>query len=264
MYKPSGLLNITKKNCNITNNDDSKNPISKCLVTLFLTLNFVWGFDFGFIKYCDEKFRKAAQFITILINIFVIAILSLPFCSITVKSSYIEWQLLYLMQYIIDFFILNCTKYKFYDFLVDIGAINFGKLKKSVKINHFCGLIMIIYVFGFQLIKYVLIIYISKLEIQKLASLLPVPYAIYGIWYFCTDLVPFVLVVVHYYTYLCVKNLKDSVNEGSVGINTILEQYIAIANCYEKIMTLCDRIVSIWNSVNIKQENYQDVRVECF
>lgn len=250
MYKPVGFINITKKKYNNTNDNESKNLIPKCLVALFLTLNFIWGFDFGFIKYFDNKFRKTAQFITFLINVFVIAILSSPFCNIT-KSTYVEWQLMYLLQYIIDFFILNCTKYKLYDFLIDVSVIDFGKLNKSVTLNTFCGLIMITYVFGIQLIKYVLIIYITKLEIQELASLLPIPYEIYGIWYFCTDLVPFMLIVIHYYIYLCLKNLCESIHEATIGINKIIEQYTAITDCYDKIMPLCDRIVSIWNCINI-------------
>lgn len=245
MYKPAGLSIIMNKNNNNTNDDDSKKLIPKCLVALFLSLNFIFGFDFGFTKYFDSKTQKTAQIVTFLINIFAIALLSLPFCYINKVPMYVGWQLLYLLQYIIDCCVLNSTKYNLYDFLTDVSVIDFGKLNKSVTLSQFCAFIMIIYVFGIHMIKLVLVTYILKFEIDYLTSLLPIPCEIYVIWYFCTDLVPFVLIVIYYYIYLCLKNLKQSVNDVTISMNNVVKQYEAIADCYDKIMPLYEKIVSI-------------------
>lgn len=245
MHKPAGLFIIVKNKNNITTDDESKKPIPKSLVALFLTLNFIWGFDFGFTKYLDTKTQKLAQIVTFIINVSTIAILSLPFCYITIVPLYVGWQILYLLQYIITCFVLNGTKYKLYDFVVDVSIIDFGKMNKSVTLSNFCASIMLIYVLGIHLIKLVLIVYILKFEIGDLTSLLPIPCEIYVIWYFCTDLVPFALIVIYYYIYLCIKNLRQSVNDVTFSINDVVEKYQAIADCYDKIMPLYDKIVSI-------------------
>lgn len=264
MYKPPGLFVIMKKDNNEINHDVSKKLIPRCLVTLFLTMNFIWGFDFGFIKYFDKKTQKRIQFVTFLINVFVMAVLSLPFCYITIEPAYAEWQLLYLLQYVIDCSVLNCTKYKLYDFIVDVSAIGFGKINKPVTLNNYCVFILPIYVFGIHLLKYMLIVYILKFEFAYFTSLLPIPCEIYGIWYFCTDLVPFVLIIIYYYIYLRVKNLSDSVHDITINTNFVLEQYEAIADCYDKIMPLYDKIVSIryFCNRNVATKS-QDARGKC-
>lgn len=248
MYKPTGLINIMKK-YNDTIDDDSKKLIPKYLVSLFLTIHFVWGFDFGFTKHLDKKTQKTAQFITFLINILAIAILSFP-ASYIIERPGVIWQLLYLLQYIIDLFILNCTKYKLYDFLIDVSVINFEKSHKSTMTKNLCAFTTIIYLFGIQLIKYVIYLYHYKNEINSVVLLLVVPYEIYGIWYYCIDFVPFALIVIYYYIYISLKNIKDSIQEVSVHISNIVEQYESIADCYDKIMPLYDNIVSIGSVCN--------------
>lgn len=244
MYKPAGLVNIMKKDNNNTIADDSKKLIPKCLVSFFLTIHFIWGLDFGFIKHFGKKIQKAAQFVTFILNILAISILSLPFSYVNINPSDFAWHFSCLLQYIIDIFVLNCAKYKLYDFLIDVSVIKFEKSHKSVMIDNFYGFAMIVCVFGIQIIKYIIYIFHCKNEIYSVVSLLPVPYEIFGIWYFCTDFVPFVLIVIYYYIYVNLKNIKKSVQVVTFDLNYIEEQYEGIADCYDKIMPLYDNIVS--------------------
>lgn len=250
MYKPAGLTNMMMK-YNNTIGSDSKKLIPKCLVLLFLTIHFIWGFDFGFIKHLDKKTQKAAQIVTFLVNIIAIAMLSLP-ARYIIENPGVVWQLLYLLQYIIDLFILNCTKYNLYDFLIDISVINFRNSQKSTTINWFCAIMMTIYLFGIQLIKYVIYLCHYKNDISSIRSLLAVRYEIYGIWYYCIDFVPFAQIVIYYYIYISLRNIKDYVCEVNVNMNNIVEQYEDIADCYDKIMPLYDNIVSIESLFNRK------------
>lgn len=244
MYKPAGLINIMKKDANQNDNVSGK-LIPKCLVALFLTLNFVFGFDFGFINYFDKKNQKIAQFATLLVNIHVIAMLSLPFSYITIEPVDAAWRLCGLLQYVIDFIVLNCTKYKLYNFLIDVSVIDFGKSNKFVEVNVFCGFIIIAYVFGIQIIKYAIYIYYCKNELIMDPLLLPVHYAFYGIWCNGMDLVSFTLIVIQYYIYHSLKNVNEYVRKVTVNINNVVEQYEAIVDCYDRIMPLYDKIVSI-------------------
>lgn len=241
MYKPAGLINIMKKDNNNTIADDSKKLIPKCLVSFFLTINFIWGLDFGFLKHFDKKTQKAAQFVTFILNILAITMLSLPIGYVNIKPSHFAWHFSYLLQYIVVIFILNCTKYKLYDFLIDVSVINFKKAHKTVMINNFHGFTMIGCVFGIQIIKYMIYIFHYKNEINSV--ILAVPYEIHGIWYFCIDFVPYALIIIHYYIYVNLKNIKESVYAVTFDLNNIEEQYEGIADCYDKIMSLYDNIV---------------------
>lgn len=241
MYKPAGLINIMNQNNENTNDVDSKEIlIPKRLIALFLTLNLIWGFDFGFMKYFNKNTQKIAQFATFLINIFVIVVLGLP--CIYIHPTYVAWLLVNLLQYIIDFVILNCTKYKLYDFLNDVSDLR--NSNKSVTINNFSIFMMMIYLFGILSMKYVLFVYQNNKDVNNFTSLLLELQYVYGIFCFCIDVVPFALIIVNYYTYLSLKNVKEAVYEVTDNISNVVDQYEAIADHYDKITPLYDKIVS--------------------
>lgn len=247
MYRPPGLIkivdNYTPKQKNNTKDDDYKKLFPKCLVALFLTLNCIWGLDFGFAKYFNKKNQTTMQFITFLVNIITIAILSQPVLYLTLEPVIAVWQLSFLFQYVVVLFILNCTKYKLYDFLIDLKK----KAKESAKMSNFCAFLLIFYISGTQFIKYVLFLFPFTIdEVAYLNSFQVLPCEISAICYIATDFVPFVLIVIYYYVFLYLKNLRESVHKITFKINIVVEQYDAVSDCYEKIMTLYDRVVSIY------------------
>lgn len=231
--------NHTSKRRNNTNDDDSKKLPPKCLVALFLTFNFVWGLDFGFIKYFDRKHQKTLQFVSFLIKIFTFTIIIEPVRHLTIEPAYALWQLLFVFQYIIILVILNGTKYTLYDFLIDVSEI-------GLEMSNLSGFIMIVYLSSITLIKHVLFVLSFLIQTsEERKSLLLVPPTVGAIWYFTNDLVPFAMIVIHYHIFLYLKNLKESIHDVKFDLKYVVDLYEAIADSYDKIMPLYDNIVSM-------------------
>lgn len=216
---------------------EKKNP--KTISCCILISQLISGFDFGFSKLFNENVQGFLRHFTVLQVFTYNAIFLVP----AVITNSVSWMLFPLLEYFLNAIILLCyKKYTIYNFLCDISEFSILS-KKDIYILNI--IYMTDYIF-FVFTKILLLISFngSDMKIDKLLAPLPSVYVVlFTLHYIIVDLVTMIQIVILYYVYCSMKNLKLRLVLYGQKLNVTSEQYKAIVDIREKIKPLSDSLV---------------------
>lgn len=202
-----------------------KSKIPMSIKIFFLILHLLFGYDFGFSNLFKNKISKLLKFYSTVLTTIICVTAVLP------MRGYDIWVIS--MQYLIHFCILKSAEYTVYHLLSDIHAAErIDDLEKET--------------FGIITATYAFVMFIANgavIALRYMSNniyLIFVVYAYLGIYLYTAS-----EIVIYYYVYTYIKNMKKSLKYEK-DINKLIARYNNIADCFNKIRRLCDNIVSIF------------------
>lgn len=226
--KPISVKNRTKRKVNIP----------KSIIIYFLTPQLLLGIDYGFTKAFKVKFRKLIKRISITMSLITTVILLGP-----LLNDYSDiWAWFNLTEYVLYLLALNFAKYNIYEFVLD--SIQIYELTATENI-----ILQIISLYSSIILVIIKILILIAKCLYKFEEYCPMYKVPYYLFYFAPalgqDFFGMSQIIIVYYLYCCIKHLKMTLKKSHFSVTILQNQYIAIANCYDKIKPLYDNFVSI-------------------
>lgn len=166
------------------------------------------------------------------------------------------WFWCNLLECVMNFCILKTAKYTVYDFLSDIHATE----RIDVLEKEAFGVIISLYALGMLLAKVLIfnIFCVYEYDHAVYCKINPSYLIFYTVYFHGMDSVHDAQIIIRYYIYAYVKNMKRSLHQDQ-NLNKFIEQYDKIVDCQDKIRRLCDYLVSLFiknPDVMVKKENF--------
>lgn len=211
------------------------------IITFFLIMQFIYGYNFGFIDVLDAKIRHFCKVISLLVCLCTGVILLL--CTPLFQSEWdmrTFWGSLFFTQYSGHIVLLHFSKYKVHNFLTELRSIDDGIVhSKEHKIGFIACIIMgYLYLFVMVLVAVICVKTISVCMLDNKHV-----NAIYMICVSGLDAIVVVQLVVNLYTYYAVVYLAGLVDKEEVSL--IRKQFLRISECCEKFGKCYGNLVSI-------------------
>lgn len=243
--------NYVKSNSSVKTTIDcnSRNRhILKIISYFFLISQVVIGVDFGFSKLLSENGRRFLR----IFNTLEICTYNIIFCSPIIIQSYPFTSIVPLILMPFSEYVLNASillwykKYSVYDYLCNISE--FCKLTKNdTYILSLMSIINFIATFCLR-IYFVIMITVYDLKVEYYFDQLSFVYRLFFcLYYVVMDLVTITQIVIFYYVYSSMKNMKHMLMSPGQKLSFISLRYKAIVDIYEKIRPLSDSLVSETN-----------------
>lgn len=222
-----------------------KKKLSNSIITFFFILQFLYGFNFGFIDLLNKKIRRFCKCITLLISLYTTAILFLASpIFLTERDIRVFWGSLVLLHYCGHMTLLNFSKYKVHNFITDIRSIYCGIIYS--KENNFGWLACI--AFGCMLAITVMSSAVFCTATNSGCMLKNnIVNAIYMISLIGLDAIVLVQLIVNFYTYYAVEYLVGLVGREKTCL--IRKQFFRVSKCCEKFSGYYGNLVSIYPTV---------------
>lgn len=218
-----------------------KKQIPNSIMTFFLIMQYMYGFDFGFNRVSNKKLRRLCKLITLLICLYTSVILLLP---TPIFAS--NWNIkslggyMYFVQYCGHIILLYFSKYNVYNFVSDIRSVDDGIIYNK---EHKIGCIALI-VFASW--------FVMTMSLSALICLLTNAgcwvdnnrvNVIYVICATGIDAIVLVQLIANFYTYYAVTYLVGLVGKEKTSL--IRKQYLRVSECCEKFGGFYEKFVSI-------------------
>lgn len=215
-----------------------RQKIPKLLIYIFLSFNFLFGLDFGFTEWIqNKKFRFSVKLVK---NVSAIACVSmLGIYVIDGQHSYSLWIVLNLSHYLMCFFVLSVTKYNFYDFSKDLYSV-FNNCILARKDRVVTVFVMCLFV-G---VAVKIIVFIAECVYDGTFG--EVLLYLYILPCISVDVIPLVLITTYYYINNFVTCLNEAYFRSEISLNYLENNYIAIMDCFDKIKPFYGNLVSIY------------------
>lgn len=238
------MAHITTPNAHIitVNEKQKKSNTPKPLKYYFVISQVVFGFDYGFIPVLEKCLRAPVRCFVLLEISFYLLVFIAPIPSYYNEHS--SWTPL--AEYLMYICTLKYSKYTLYDYIVDVN--NYIEIK--CKDRHF---------FLLTSLMNFIIVHATKLFVMMAFRLIdPGPffnqhfsmnfhwchYFFYAFPRLGTDTVALCQIVIFYYAYAYVRNLKDQLMSPELDINRAAQSFVNLADVYDKIRPLQNRLVS--------------------
>lgn len=215
----------------------SKSPnIPTTVYVFFLTLLYGFGLDFGFKKLLNKEIRIITKWFQIFITLVIIVTMVLAVTHEKVHYLYSS-----IISYILHYLFLYRAKYTVYDLIIDVHMLIDNKtVVVKDKVDRIIYIFMIItFVLKYPLcnLNYILVVNDCQNNI--------IPVYLNCIPIVMIDGIVIILIVINYYIYIAVKHINESTTE--VDTNVSLDNFIQVADCWDKIRPLLTRLVSLLN-----------------
>lgn len=222
-----------------------KKKLPNSITTFFLLMQFIYGFNFGFINILNKKIRNFCKLISLFICLCTSAIILL--CTPIFMPEWtirVYWGSLCFVQYCGHTILLNFAKYKVYNFVTDVRSVGDGITYSK---EHKMGLFACI-TFGCLFVITVMASVVVCIK-TKLACVLDnqLVTAIHMIPLVGLDAIVLVELLVNFYTYFAVIYLAALA--GSEEVSFIRKQFLRITECCEKFGKCYENLVSIYVTV---------------
>lgn len=214
-----------------------KLPVS--ILIIFLTFQFVIGFDFGFHDVLRRGIQRLFKYYSIVIYFVVFIVLGIPL--VVQETDKILFGMINLMQFVGIVISLCISKYKVYEFVIDVRAIDCNARSKE----NFCGVFACVFcllICAFNLLVRFLLCSDADSGCKVLDNWLI--QVLFDVFLTCLDVLHVIQTLINYYTYCAVKYLKRLVENRQSDINNIRKQFTYIADCCNKIRPLYRNLVS--------------------
>lgn len=229
----------------IINERHQMTKIPTSLKYYFVTSLVLFGYDYGFIMSIKKWLQGVVKCFVFFETIFYIfTFMGTTFICYT---QIIAWTLL--IEYLLNTLVLKCTKYKTYDFIVEMNK------HTEIFYKDRCF---------FYLITFInhIIVFVTKVSILISVRLFN-SFTLLGDYdqifpwaYYIANIIPCLGVdtiainqtITFYYLYMFVRNLKDQIKTSEVDINRAAQRYVNLADIYDKVGPLQSRLVSNKNA----------------
>lgn len=209
------------------------------ILTIFLFIQFVIGYDFGFNDVLKREIRHCFKYYSRLMCFVTFVVFATPL--VLRDSAILIYATIILLQFLGHGISLRIAKYTVYQFITDIRAIDISVRSKE-KIG---GVIACVFCFSYctfnLAVRFTLCAIANNgcgvMDNWRLQML-------YDVFLSCLDIVHVVQGLVNYYTYCAVKYLKHLVDNRKCNIKYIRNQFMYIADCCDKIRPLYGHLVS--------------------
>lgn len=235
-------MQISPSGLKITVNErQKKTQIPNSLQYFFITSQILFGYDYGFIMALKKCLRVTVKRFVLLETLFYIFVISLT--TVFYHTEFVAW--IPLIEYLLNILALRSTQYKTFDFIMDIHK-NIEILKNDRKVfflTTFINNIIVCAIKMFILISLRAFNFVTYSEDYQFISSWGY-YLAYIIPTLGMDTVAVSQIVVFYYTYMYVRNLKNQFKSSEVEINRTAQYFVNLADCCDKIGTLRNKLVS--------------------
>lgn len=221
----------------------TKRQIPKFVSIFFLTLLFVFGYDFGFTNVISKKYRSYLKLLGTIVFILTVVLLIIP-AFYYLDSATLGFFHVTCLQYTIHGFLLYITKYNVHDFITEIYKIH-NKIYDKEFIFLSC-------VLAYNLITWILKMLVcftqcalsgdSSTSCIDIISIVPLYF--YCITFPALDLVAVAQIVIYYYIYASLKFLRQLMEKKCIDLSNARHQFVMIEDCCDKISALYENLVS--------------------
>lgn len=224
-----------------------KVKIPTAVNVLFFTLLYGFGLDFGFKKLLKKNIRIITKWFQIFITLLVIVIQVL---EVIRKQTYINYSYFYIISYLLHYLFLYRTKYTVCDLIINIHTLIDNK---SIDVNNRVGriisiLTIIAFVPKYSTCNLNCILYVDSCQNNVIPAYVTcIPIAI-------INGIAIVLILINYYIYIPLKYIKKSMNK--VDTKVLLDNFIYVADCWDKIKPLYTKMVSLFITYHIVLTGY--------
>lgn len=210
----------------------------KSLTTFFLSIHVFFGIDFGFAYLFKGKVRSFLKiYSTFLFTIIIIAVLH-PFMNLY-KTV---WYWVNAVGFVLYFILLKTTRYSVFSFLID-----FHNLEHVTINNGVLGVITFVYTYLMFILKLSTICINCFHATTSTCNFYPTgSYEVYIVTSNIIDCYPVSTILISYYIYIIVKQMKSGL-ERDTNIGNYIRLYKTVADSCDKIRPLYNNIVSIYN-----------------
>lgn len=214
--------------------------IPNTITTLFLGLQLIYGFNFGFIEILDKKLQPLCKCISYFMTFVVTTLIVLPFWFGFVSDILLFLNIIALVPYVSHTIFLHITKYKLCNFIKDIRIFERNISPNETQVGWFaCLCLSLTCIF-----KFVAALYGCVLVRYSCANGNVAVYMLFFASSMGLDIIYIVQIIIYYYIYHGVKYLKRLVDDERVDLNAIRKQFVFIADCYDKVERLYGNLVS--------------------
>lgn len=237
------VVHITLKSFKIiVNEKQKKTKIPNSLKYYFVISQVLLSYDYGFITVLKKGLRAPVRRFVLLETFFYLLVLisPIPFYY----NEFSAWGPL--CEYVFNVWTLRISKYKPYDFIVDVNKhIQIKYIDQ--KFFRLTSLINIIIVHGSKIFITIALRFVSSgpnLTQHFYRNFNWGYYIAYGIPCLGIDTVAVSQTIVFYYAYTYVRNLRDQLKSSEVNINRVAQLFVNLADIYDKIRPLQNKLVS--------------------
>lgn len=228
-------VEVTSKNV------EHPRKLPRSILIIFLTFQFVIGFDFGFHGVLKRGIRRFFKYYSRVVCFAAFIVLGIPII-IYHDSVQLIFAMINLMQFAGSVLSLFIAKYNVYDFITDIRALDCSVRRKEtfggVSACAFCILI-----FTFNLVVRFVICSIASNGCRMIENW--AVQLLLDVFMMCLDVLHVAQSLVNYYAYCAAKCLKYLVDIKKSDTHDIRQQFIYIADCCDKIRPLYGNLVSV-------------------
>lgn len=204
----------------------------------FFTMLYGFGLDFGFKKFLKKKLRVITNWFQFFVTLAIVVLQMLVF----IREKYYEYfSYLYLFSYIFHYLVLHRTKYTLCDFIIDIHTLIDNK--SIVVTNRVRDGIIYIYTILTIIVKYwscnlkciLNVDFCQQNSTPTYVNCVPIV---------VIDGIAIILILISYYVYIPLKYINKSTKD--VDTKVLLDNYMYVADCWDKIKPLYTRLVSVF------------------
>lgn len=215
------------------------NKIPNTIVTLFLGLQLIYGFNFGFIDILNKKLRSLCQCVSYVMTFFVATFIVLPFWYGFADDISFFYNILAAIHYVGVMISLHVSKYKVYNFIKDVRILE-DECSNEKRLGWAASLC----VFMIFVCKIVAHFYACMLFRNFCANGNVPVYMLYVASSICLEIIYIVQVVLYCYVYNTVNYLKRLVDDSRLDLRAIRKQFSLLADCCDKLTTVYGNLVS--------------------
>lgn len=211
--------------------------IPNTITTTFLGLQLVYGFNFGFIDILNGKLRNLCKYISYFMTFVIISFIALPSCFGSDTDLLLFFNINAIMQYVGHTVFFHVTKYKMYNFIKDMRINKEDLNEKRI------GWAICLCVFVTCVLKYVAAFYSCVVAGISCQSGNVTLYLLFITGTMGLDVMHLVQMIIYYYIYNSVQHLKRLAEDKQSDLNAIKEQFVLMADCFDRVKTLYGNLV---------------------
>lgn len=233
------MFNIRKTRIKLIS---EKRKIPKSLIFFSLISQLCFGIDFGFAVLLKKQFRSLVQRSTICISTMYIIVLAIP-----IRYMYANiWFWYTFLEYTLSVVFLNYSKYNVYNYVKDLSDIYIiTRVERKV--------LQFIYIYNgvvTLIIKMTFIIARCFFEPKNCTQVNYTYFVFYWLPNIGLDMIGIIQIVIFYYLFCCIRNVKETFKHFEVDSNMIAKRYAAVADCFDRLIPLHDNLVNIKDFFN--------------
>lgn len=237
------MTHITPKTCNIiTNEKQKKTKIPNALKYYFVISQVFFGYDYGFTPVLKTGLRAPLRLFVLLIISFHLLMLISPIPSYYNELS--AWSPV--AEYLMYICALGSTKYNLYNYIRDVkNHINIRSQDRFFFL--LTSLINVIIVHAIKCLVTIAFRVINKgafFNQHFSVNFNWCYYFFYGFPRIGADTVALCQMVIFYYAYAYIRDIKDQLLPSEVDINRVAQRFVNLADVYDKIRPLQNKLVS--------------------